>query len=70
LLAIAAVTDVDFKEAKTIKEFIKDPSKFAAVTAVAAPAAAVAKAAAPAKEEKKEESAESEDEDMGFGLFD
>lgn len=68
LLALAAVTDVEFKEAETIKEFIKDPSKFAAAAAPAASAAAAAPAAA-AKEEKKEES-ESEDDDMGFGLFD
>ena len=67
LLALAAVTDVDFKEAKTIKEYIKDPSKFAAAAATTvAPAAAAAKPAA-----KKEESeAEEEDDDMGFGLFD
>jgi len=70
LLAIAATTDVEFKEATTIKEFIKDPSKFAAVAApVASAAPAAAAAAAPKKEEKKEES-ESEDDDMGFGLFD
>jgi len=68
LLAIAATTDVDFKQAKTIKEYIADPSKFAAVAAPVAAAAAPA-AAAPKKEEKKEES-ESEDDDMGFGLFD
>lgn len=68
LLAIAAVTEVDFKEAETVKEFIKDPSKFAAVAAPAAAAAAAAPAAA-AKEEKKEDT-ESEDDDMGFGLFD
>jgi len=68
LLAIAATTDVEFKEATTIKEFIKDPSKFAAVAAPVAAVAAVADAA-PKKEEKKEES-ESEDDDMGFGLFD
>jgi len=67
-LAVAAVTDITFKEAETVKEFIKDPSKFAS----AAPAAA---AASPAKESakkevaKKEES-EEEDDDMGFGLFD
>jgi len=67
LLAIAAVTDVEFKEAETIKEYLKDPSKFAAVAAVAAPAAA---AAEEKKEEKKEESEEEEDDDMGFGLFD
>ncbi|XP_056635333.1 60S acidic ribosomal protein P0 [Diorhabda sublineata] len=67
LLAIAAVTDIDFKEAATIKEYIKDPSKFT----VAAPVAA-APAAAPveAKKEEKKEESESEDDDMGFGLFD
>lgn len=71
LLAIAAATDVEFKEAETVKEFLKDPSKFAAAAAAAAPAdaAPAAAAAAPAKEEKKEES-EEEDDDMGFGLFD
>lgn len=67
LLAVAAVTDVSFKEAETVKEFIKDPSKFASVAA--APAAG-----SPAKEakkvEKKVESEEEEDDDMGFGLFD
>jgi len=68
LLAIAATTDVEFKEATTIKEFIKDPSKFAAAAAPVAAVAAVADAA-PKKEEQKEES-ESEDDDMGFGLFD
>jgi len=65
-LAIAAVTDITFKEAETMKEYLADPSKFA--VAAAAPAAAEA---AVAKEEKKEEpEEESEDEDMGFGLFD
>jgi len=71
LLALAATTDVTFKQAEMIKEYLKDPSKFAKAAAPAAPAAA-AKAAAPAaaaKEEQKEES-EAEDEDMGFGLFD
>jgi large subunit ribosomal protein LP0 len=72
LLAIAAVTDVHFKEAQTVKDYLADPSKFvAAAAAVAAPAAAApaapAAAAAPAKEEAKEES---EEEDLGFGLFD
>jgi large subunit ribosomal protein LP0 len=71
LLAIAAVTDVTFKEAESMKELLADPSKMAALVsaaAVAAPAAASAKAEEK-KEEKKEESEES-DEDMGFGLFD
>jgi len=69
LLAVAAVTDVSFKEAETVKEFLKDPSKFAAAAAAAAPAAAAEAPKAAKKEEKKEES-EEEDEDMGFGLFD
>jgi len=69
LLAIAAVTDITFKEAEMVKAFLADPSKFAAVAAAAAPAAAApaAKAAAPAA---KEEEPEEEDDDMGFGLFD
>lgn len=70
LLAIAAVTNVEFDQAKKLKEYLKDPSKFAAA---AAPAAAPA-AAAPKKEEKKEEKkkpeSDEEDGDMGFGLFD
>jgi len=69
LLAVAAATDIEFKEAKTVKEYLKDPSKFAAAAAPAAAPAAAA-AAAPAKEQKKEESEEEEDDDMGFGLFD
>jgi large subunit ribosomal protein LP0 len=69
LLAIAAVTDVTFKQAEKLKEFLADPSKFAVA---AAPAAAPAAAKGPAKEEKKKEAPkeESEDEEMGFGLFD
>lgn len=65
-MALAAVTDITFKEAEMLKEFLADPSKFAA--AVAAPAA---EAAAPAAEAaKEEEPEEEEDDDMGFGLFD
>jgi len=69
VLAIAAETDITFKEAETMKEFLADPEKFAAAAAAAAPAAAAEEA--PAKEEeKKEESEEESDDDMGFGLFD
>lgn len=68
LLAIAAATDIEFKEAETVKEFLKDPSKFAALAAAAAPAAAEAEPEK--KEEAKEESEEESDDDMGFGLFD
>ena len=57
LLAIAAETDVTFKEADKLKEYLADSSKFTAPTK-AVPAPAIAS--------KEEES----DEDMGFGLFD
>ncbi|CAD5210754.1 unnamed protein product [Bursaphelenchus okinawaensis] len=66
LLAIAAATDVTFKQAEKLKEYLADPSKFAA----AAPAAAASAAPAKAEAKKEEVKEESEDEDMGFGLFD
>ncbi|XP_071543584.1 large ribosomal subunit protein uL10 isoform X2 [Panulirus ornatus] len=67
LLALAAVTDITFKEAETLKEYLADPSKFAAAVASAAPAPV---AQAPKEEPKKEESEEESDEDLGMGLFD
>ncbi|XP_043489306.1 60S acidic ribosomal protein P0-like [Polistes fuscatus] len=70
LLAVAAATDVEFAEAMTIKEYIKDPSKFAAVTTTVAAPAAVAEAPTVDKKEEKKEESDSEDDDMGFGLFD
>jgi len=66
LLAVAAVTDISFKEAETVKEYLKDPSKFA----VAAAAPAAGSPAKEAKKEEKKEESEEEDDDMGFGLFD
>lgn len=69
LIAVACETDITFKEAEKAKEYLKDPSKFAAAAVAAAPAAAAAGKADAKKEEKKEES-EEEDDDMGFGLFD
>jgi large subunit ribosomal protein LP0 len=72
LLAIAVATEYSFPEAEQIKEYIKDPSKFA--TAAAAPAAAAASGGSPAAaakvEEKKDEPEEEEDEDFGMSLFD
>jgi large subunit ribosomal protein LP0 len=68
LLSIAAVTGIEFEQAKMLKEYLKDPSKFAAAAAPAAEEAAPAakKEEKPKKEEKKEE----EEEDMGgFSLF-
>jgi large subunit ribosomal protein LP0 len=66
-MALSAVTDITFKEAAMMKEYLADPSKFASVAA--APVAGAA-AAEVKKEEKEEEPEESEDDDMGFGLFD
>jgi len=66
LLAIAAVTDVTFKEAETMKEYLADPSKFASLAPVAS--AVVAEKVEEAKPESSEE--EDSDADMGFGLFD
>lgn len=65
LLAVAAMTDITFKEAATMKEYLADPSKFAAAAAPVAAAVEEKKV-----EAKKEESEEEEDDDMGFGLFD
>merc|ERR1711902_187683 len=53
-MAIAAVTDITFKEAEMMKEYLADPSKFAVAAAPAA--AAATEAAAPAKVEEPEES--------------
>jgi len=66
LIAVALVTDIEFKAAEMAKEYLKDPSKFVS-------AAPVAKEASPAKESKKEEKEDSDEgsgDDMGFGLFD
>ncbi|XP_040578982.1 large ribosomal subunit protein uL10 [Lepeophtheirus salmonis] len=67
LMAVAAVTDITFKEAQTLKEYLADPSKFASVAAAPAAGATKAAAAAPAKADEPEEES---DDDMGFGLFD
>jgi large subunit ribosomal protein LP0 len=63
LMAVAAVTDIEFKQVAELKAYLADPSAFAA----AAPAAEETKeeAAAAAPEESEEES----DEDFGFDMF-
>jgi len=66
LLALAADTDVEFEQAKTLKEYLKDPSKFAAAAPAANAPAATGGKSAPAKEEsKKAAEPESDDDDMG-----
>lgn len=66
IMAIAAVTDIEFDQIKKIKEYLKDPSKFAVA---AAPVAAAAKKEDKPKEKPKVEEPE-EDDDMSLGLFD
>lgn len=71
-LSIAVETDYSFPLAEKVKEYIKNPGKFAVAAAPAAAAAAAPAAAAAAKKEekKKEESSEESDDDMGMSLFD
>ncbi|KAF3943496.1 hypothetical protein CMV_029955 [Castanea mollissima] len=69
---VTCCCEYSFPLAEKVKEYLKDPSKFAVAAApVAAAASGGAPAAAAAKEEeKKEEPAEESDDDMGFSLFD
>ncbi|KAI3955096.1 hypothetical protein MKW92_005445 [Papaver armeniacum] len=65
LLAVALATEYSFPQAEQVKEYLKDPSKFAAAAPAAASGSATASAAAAAKEEeKKDEPAEESDDDM------
>jgi large subunit ribosomal protein LP0 len=69
LLALAANTDIEFEQAKTLKEFLKDPSKFAAAAAptasTSAPAASGGGKAPAEQKPAKPAEPESDDEDMG-----
>merc|ERR1739842_49207 len=58
--AVCLEADIDIPQIAMIKEYLADPSKFAA------PAAATEEK----KEEVKKEESEESDDDMGFGLFD
>ncbi|XP_022970458.1 60S acidic ribosomal protein P0-like [Cucurbita maxima] len=72
LLAVAVATEYSFPQADEVKEFLKDPSKFAAAAAPAAgdESGGAPAAAAPAEEEKAAEPEEESDGDMIMGLFD
>lgn len=66
LLGLAANSDVEFEQAKTLKEYLKDPSKFAAAAPAASAPAATGGAKAPVEEKpKKPAEPESDDDDMG-----
>ncbi|KAG6481301.1 hypothetical protein ZIOFF_057897 [Zingiber officinale] len=70
VLAVAIATEYTFPQAEKVKEFLKDPSKFAVASAPVAVAETAAPPASAPAEEKKEEPAEESDDDMGFSLFD
>lgn len=62
-MALAAVTDITFKEAETMKAFLADPSAFVVAAPVAAEEAPKEDTPAPEKEESDEDS-------MDGGMFD
>ncbi|KAK4606150.1 hypothetical protein RGQ29_000423 [Quercus rubra] len=70
VLSVAVASEYSFPQAEKVKEYLKDPSKFAVA---AAPVVAADSGAAPdasAKvEEKKVEEEEDSDEDMALNLF-
>ena len=70
VLAVAVATEYSFPQADKVKEYLKDPSKFAVATAPVTASDAGAAPAASKEEEKKEEPQEESDDDMGFSLFD
>lgn len=67
ILSVSLATEYTFEKAEKLKEYLANPTAFAATTA--APAQQTQQESA-AKEEAKEEPKEESDEDMGFGLFD
>jgi len=67
LLAISLATDIEFAESKKFKDYLANPSAFAAA---AAPAAAGAAPAAGKAAEKKKSSSEESDVGGGFSMFD
>ncbi|XBH83916.1 hypothetical protein VPH35_072218 [Triticum aestivum] len=70
VLALAVETDYSFPHADQIKEYLKDPSKFAVAAALSGGGAAAA-GAATAEEKKEEESDSGSDAEEGFmNLFD
>jgi len=64
IMAIAAVTEIEFEQVARLKAYLADPSAF--VVAAAPAAAAATEEAAPAKQESSESES---DDDMGFDMF-
>ncbi|XP_059292912.1 large ribosomal subunit protein uL10-like isoform X2 [Lycium ferocissimum] len=71
VLAVAVESEYSYPQAEQVKEYLKDPSKFAVATATAAESAASQGDVVDTNQDKKEEAAEeSEEEEALFGLFD
>ncbi|CAN6807924.1 hypothetical protein Bca4012_002328 [Brassica carinata] len=68
VLAVALATEYSFPQAENVKEFLKDPSKFAVAAAAAAPVSGES-GGAPVAAAVVEEAADESDGDMGFDLF-
>lgn len=66
VLSIALATEYTFHQAEKVKEYLKDPSKFAVASA---PASEPTASSAPV-EEKAPEPEDESDDDLGFSLFD
>jgi len=66
--AVCLEADIDIPQIAAIKEYLADPSKFAAAAAPVEAAPAPEDKKVEAKKEESEESGS--DDDMGFGLFD
>jgi len=69
LLALSLETSIEFEQSKKFKDYLANPSAFAAAAPAAAPAAGGAKPAAAAKVVKKKTTSE-DDGGGGFSLFD
>ncbi|XP_059292904.1 large ribosomal subunit protein uL10-like isoform X1 [Lycium ferocissimum] len=72
VLAVAVESEYSYPQAEQVKEYLKDPSKFAVVTATAIECAASQGEIVDTNQDKKEEAAEEseEEEEALFGLFD
>jgi len=70
LVSVAVETEYEFEQAKTLKEFLKDPSKFATATAPTTTTTAPTPVKTEVKEAPKEEEEKEEDAPMSGGLFD
>ncbi|KAH0637421.1 hypothetical protein KY289_037336 [Solanum tuberosum] len=70
VLCVALETEYTYPQAQQVKEYLKDPSKFAVAIAVVADSATTSQGIVETEDTKKEEEAESEEDDAMFGLFD